>query len=138
MRRLARLWITLWCVAAVTACDVSSGGPPGRSVPPTPAPSASPSPTPTQTPGLSAAIALSPSSLHFSAPAAPAQTVAVSENGYSGTFSVDGSACAGIATFALSVDTRTITVTPAGAGSCSATVHDTVGNTAPLPVSVSP
>lgn len=135
----ARLWIALCCIAALGACDVSSGGPPGKAFPPgvTSTPTPTPSPAPTPSPPQ-ARPTLIPAMLSFAAPNAPAQTVAVSESGYSGTFSVDGSSCAGIATIALSTDSRTLTVTPSAAGSCTAVVHDTLGGSANLPIAISP
>jgi hypothetical protein len=145
----ARRWIVFALAAALCGCDVSSGGPPGKVSPvsplatptppglptPTATPSAAPSPTPTPTP---APVRLSPPSLAFASPAAPAQTVAIAESGYAGTFAVDASACTGTVTVALAPNTQSFTVTPAAAGSCILIVRDTQGNASNLPVTVSP
>ena len=130
----ARRWIAICCLVALGACDVSSGGPPGRVSPPGPTASPSPSPSPAPVPP----IVLTPPSLSFASPSAAAQTVTVAESGYGGTFAVDATACAGIATVTLSPDTRTLTVTPAAAGSCAAVVRDTRGASTNLPISVAP
>jgi hypothetical protein len=144
----ARGWIVLALAAALCGCDVSSGGPPGKVAPgatatptglgsPSPTPSAVPSPTPTATPTL-APVRLSPPSLTFASPAAPAQTVAIAEPGYAGTFAVDATACTGILTVALAPSTQSFTVTPSAAGTCTLIVRDTQGNASNLPVTVSP
>jgi hypothetical protein len=152
----ARGWIVLALAAALCGCDVSSGGPPGKVAPgatasptpaglptPTPAPSAAPSPTatPSAVPSPTATptpVRLSPPSLTFASPAAPAQTVAITEGGYAGTFTVDATACTGIVSVALAPNTQSFTVTPATAGSCTLIVRDTQGNATNLPVTVSP
>jgi hypothetical protein len=145
----ARGWTVLALAAALCGCDVSSGGPPGKLGPavptptppglptPSPTPSAVPSPTPTVTP-TPAPVRLSPPSLAFASPSATAQTVAIAEAGYAGTFAVDGTACIGIVTVALAPNTQSFTVTPSAAGSCTLIVRDTQGNASTLPVSVSP
>jgi hypothetical protein len=131
----------LFCIATLGGCDVSSGGPPGKAVPPaatapaTANPTGTPLPSPMPTP---AAIVLAPPSLTFASPAAPAQSVAVSEAGYTGTFSVDASACAGIVSAALAANGQSFTVTPIAAGSCTLVVRDTQAHSANLPVTVAP
>jgi hypothetical protein len=87
---------------------------------------------------VSTPIGLSPSSLAFASPRAAAQTVTIAETGYAGTFAVDSTACAGIVTVALAPNTRSFTVTPAAAGSCTVIVRDTQANAANLAVTVSP
>ncbi|MDB5041629.1 MAG: hypothetical protein JWN27_2355 [Candidatus Eremiobacteraeota bacterium] len=142
----ARGWIVLALAAALCGCDVSSGGPPGKVAPGvtatpmglgSPSPSAVPRPTPTATP-TPAPVRLSPPALTFASPAAPAQTVAIAETGYAGTFAVDATACTGILTVALAPNTQSFTVTPSAAGTCTLIVRDTQSNASTLPVTVSP
>jgi hypothetical protein len=64
-------------------------------------------------------------------------TITVNESAYSGTFSIDGSKCAGIAAFtAVSPNgpSATFSVTQQGAGNCGAVVSDANGNSATLDV----
>lgn len=87
-----------------------------------------PLPTPSASPGP---ISLSPTSLSFSG-TTQAQTISVADPGYSGVFVTSG--CSGIATTAVSG--VTVTVTAAGVGLCTVTVSDSVGNSAPVTVTV--
>ena len=89
----------------------------------TPAATATPVPTasPTATPG---ALSLDKDSLSFLDAATP-QTVTATETGYTGTFTVDQSACDGIATIAATPGngpSQEFTVTPVAAGECTVTV----------------
>lgn len=94
-----------------------------------PSPSPSPSPTP------AGPIALSPSSVSLlGLGASNAQTVTASETGYTGAFSSTGTACAGIATVAVSGST--LTVTGVAAGSCAATITDSFNQTKSLSITV--
>jgi hypothetical protein len=143
-----RGWIVLILVAALCGCDVSSGGPPGKVAPgvtasptPTPSPFSMSTPTPSPSPSPSASpspVRLSPSSLAFTSPGAPAQTVTIAETGYAGAFTVDATGCAGIVTVVVAPNTQSFTVTPVAAGSCTAIVRDTQANATSLPVTVAP
>jgi hypothetical protein len=123
----ARGWIVFALAAALGGCDVSSGGPPGKVGP------GAPTATPTSAP-----VRLSPPSLAFASPGAPAQTVTIAETGYAATFTVDATACTRIVTVVLAPSTQSFTVTPSAAGSCTLVVRDTQGNASNLPVTVSP
>jgi hypothetical protein len=109
-------------VLTVSACG---GGGGGGSVPPV---------TPVGT-GTTGTIALSPPSLAFTSTgsASAAQSTA-SEKNYSGSFQVTNSTCSGIATAAQSG--AVFTITPVGAGSCSMTIGDSLGNAATLAIGV--
>jgi hypothetical protein len=91
---------------------------------PTPTPTATPvaatpTPTPTPTPGP---VVPAPTSLAFTGLGAPnAQSVSVTESGYSGTFS-EVDTCANIATIATA--SPTFTVTPVAIGTCAITILD--------------
>ena len=81
-------------------------------------------------------IQLSPASVSLLG-AGSTQTVAASEASYSGSFSISGSTCSGIASIALqSGSTTTFVVTASTAGSCNFTISDTLGQSKNLPVSV--
>jgi hypothetical protein len=140
-----RRWIVLALAAALCGCDVSSGGPPGKPGPGSPVGPGLPSPTPSATPTAAssptptpAPVRLSPASLAFASPSAPAQTVTIAETGYAGTFGVDATACTGIVTVALAPNAQSFSVTPSASGSCTLIVRDTQGNASNLPVTVSP
>lgn len=85
-------------------------------------------------------LVVTPARLTFSAPDAPAASLAVSEAAYAGTIAVDG--CNGYATaspssFALALDaTSTIAVTPAQVTSCTLNVRDDHGGVVPVSVVV--
>jgi hypothetical protein len=70
-------------------------------------------------------ISPSPASFSFSdVGAGAAQPLSVSESNYTGTFTVDDSACSGIATVSPSSSRGSFTVTPTGQGSCNLTITD--------------
>jgi hypothetical protein len=77
-------------------------------------------------------IKLTPATVSFTA-AGQSQSVGVSENGYSGTFS-ESDTCSGIATIANA--SGGFSVTAAAAGTCFATIADTNGNSTKLGVTV--
>ncbi len=83
-------------------------------------------------------IVLSASSLSFlSLGATNSQTVSASEGNYSGAFSASSTTCSAIASIALQPGSTTVfVITPVGAGSCSFSVADTLGQSKPLAVSV--
>src|SRR5581483_8229063 len=85
-------------------------------------------------------IVVTPSSLAFlGAGSANAQTLAVSESGYAGTFSIDAqSTCIteGVVSVAPTSGSSSFTVTPQGAGSCALSILDQNGHQTTVPVSV--
>ena len=81
----------------------------------------------------STAIQVAPQSLSFTAATSATQTIAVSENGYSGAFSASG--CTGIATTTWP-STGSLSVTEAGGGACVLTITDANNNVAYAVVSV--
>ena len=84
----------------------------------------------------STVVTVSPSSLSFAAVgSAYAQPFSVSENGYSGSFSIT-SQCSGIASFAPASQPNSFIVTPQSPGSCTMTASDQRGATATLNVLV--
>jgi hypothetical protein len=80
----------------------------------------------------SSSIVLNPATVSFTA-AGQAQSVGVSESGYSGTFA-ESDTCSGMATIASA--SGGFAVTAAAAGTCYATISDTSGNTTKLGVTV--
>ncbi len=92
---------------------------------PSPSPSASPSPSPTPNP-----MGIAPSTLALTGTGASnAQTLVVTETGYTGSFT-ESDTCSTIATVTPSSGTGpsfTFTVTGVAAGTCSATFADTNG-----------
>ena len=92
---------------------------------PSPSPSASPSPSPTPTPNP---MGIAPSTLALTGTGASnAQTLVVTETGYTGSFT-ESDTCSTIATVTPSSGTGpsfTFTVTGLAAGTCSATFADT-------------
>ena len=80
---------------------------------------------------------LTPSSLKFTAiGAAAAKTFTASESGYTGGFTINATACSGIATISAPQG-DTYTVTPIGNGTCYAIVGDTNSGRAALGIQVS-
>lgn len=123
---------------ALTALLTACGG--GSSTPQAPMLSASaiPSPSPSAT---AASVAISPTSLAFASGAA--QSLAVSENGYTGTFTESdtcnpyGGEIAAVVTSSDGMGAATYAVTPIGAGACTITVTDAAGRAAGVDVTVS-
>ncbi|MBV8602399.1 MAG: hypothetical protein JO359_12620 [Candidatus Eremiobacteraeota bacterium] len=98
----------------------------------TPAPVQTPTPSPAPGP-----LTVSPSSLTFLGTGAGlAQTVVVSEQSYSGTFSTSSTTCTNVATIAAGPSSGAFVVTPVGAGACSFTISNSAGTSATLGVSV--
>jgi hypothetical protein len=96
---------------------------------------AGPTPTPSPNATPAGAIVLSSSSVSLlGSGSSNAQTVTASETSYTGAFSSIGTACAGIATVVVSGST--LTVTGVAAGSCSATITDSFGQTKSLSITV--
>jgi hypothetical protein len=103
---------------------------------PTGAPSNTPGNTPTATPGST--VVATPGSLSFTTASASAQSVALSEPAYGGTYT-EADGCAGIATVVPASNaggTAVFTVTPAATGSCTVTVTDQIGSTIAVPITV--
>jgi hypothetical protein len=88
------------------------------------------------------AVSPNPSSLAFSNIGSPnAQSFSVSETGYSGTFTIDGSACAGVVSISpMTVTTgQAVAVTPlAVGGPCNLRITDNRAQSANVVVSVGP
>lgn len=112
--------------AIAAAVGHGGGGGGGGSTQPTITPTAPPGP-----------IVAAPNSFTFTdVGAGAAQPLDISENGYSGSFTIDPSACAGVATVNPTSSTGAFTVTPvASGGPCDLTVTDNQGST-PVHVSV--
>jgi hypothetical protein len=113
---------------------------------PTPSPSQSPVPTPTPTrsptPAATAAgpITLTPSSVALlGIGSGNAKTSIAAETSYAGTFTVNAAACTGIANVTPASGagpSLSLTVTGLMNGTCSATITDAFGQSAPLAISV--
>ncbi len=102
---------------------------------------ATPAATVAVTVGPFGAVTPAPTSLTFSdVGAGAAQTFSVSESGYTGNFSIDASACSGVATASPpSGPAGTFTVTPVGGGGpCNITVSDDHGQNASVSITVGP
>jgi hypothetical protein len=103
---------------------------------PTPTPTATPlgaTPTPTPSPTPAPVVPV-PTAIAFTGlGAANAQSVSVTESGYSGTFS-EADSCAGIATIATA--SPKFTVTPIAVGTCSITISDTAQHSVAVAVTV--
>ncbi len=86
---------------------------------------------------LAQPIVAAPTSFTFTdVGAGAAQPLNISENGYSGSFTIDPSACAGVATVNPTTSSGAFTVTPVGVGGpCNLTVTDNQSST-PVHVSV--
>lgn len=92
-----------------------------------------PTPTPAPTAGP---VVLAPSSLSLTGlGASNAQTVGVSESGYTGTFTATSGTCTGIADVASSSG-NSFTVTPIAVGQCTLNFSNAAGQSASLPVVV--
>ena len=90
------------------------------------------------------AISVSPSSLTFASPTAAAQSVVASEN-FAGTVSASAGTCATVSPASQDVavtprsggiKTATFSVAPVAAGTCTVTLTDKKGNTAPVAITV--
>jgi hypothetical protein len=77
----------------------------------------------------------SPANVGLSVTSPTTGNVNVSESNYAGSFTATSADCSGIATFDAGPAT-TFTVTAVAAGSCTVTMHDDHGQTAPVAVSV--
>ncbi|MDQ6779787.1 MAG: hypothetical protein M3Z37_01355 [Candidatus Eremiobacteraeota bacterium] len=91
---------------------------------------------------VSGPLVLTPTSLSFGdTGAGSAQPFALSENSYGGAFTVDASACAGIATISagpFNGPNASVTVTPQAQGSCNITVSDDHGGSRLESITVGP
>jgi hypothetical protein len=92
------------------------------------------SPTPTAVPRPQGSPSVTPTSLQITA-LSDTPTVQVTETGYSGAFTADTSACAGVLRGAMTAPT-VFTITPIGAGSCTVGFTDTFKQMVALPVTV--
>jgi hypothetical protein len=106
---------------------------------PSPSPAASPTSSPTPTPIPSGPITIAPSStVEFASSTAAPQTITASQPGFS-SFTIDQTACAGIATVSPTSGTQ-FTVTPVAAltqgGECTFEVKDSAGQSSPVTVYV--
>ncbi len=103
---------------------------------PSPTPTAAPTASPTPVPGV---LTVSPTGVSIvGLGAATAQSVTVSEGGYTGTFT-ESDTCGGIATIASSNPagpSASFTVTGSAVGTCSATFGDTFAQHATLAITV--
>ena len=100
---------------------------------PTNSPTIAPSASPTSSPGLSPIVAHPVSFAFLGAGSALAQTLTLTEVGYSGSFSLKA-ACA--QTTVTQTTAATFTIAPAAAGSCGLSFGDTNGQTILVPVVV--
>lgn len=103
----------------LAGCGGGGGGGGGGSTPPTP--QGKPS--------------VAPANAQITSIAAPV-TVTLSEPGYSGTFSVNASACAGIASVLQSPSGTSYTITGIAPGQCAVSFTDTFSQSVALAVSV--
>jgi hypothetical protein len=118
--------------AAPTATPTSTPTPS-----PTPTPTSTPTPTPTPVPTSPplGSPSVSPSVVYIVSVALPV-TIAVSETGYSGSYAVDATRCAGIATIAAGSSAGTYVITGVVAGTCGIVFRDTFSQSVALPVIV--
>jgi len=124
MRSLHLLLGSVALCALVTACGGGSSSSP-NTTPPTTAPTSP--------------LVLAPTSLTFVAGGAnAAQTVTVTETGYTGAFTETDtcSALATVTTQNASGPSATYTVTPLAAGTCTITAHDTNGQKGAVAVGI--
>jgi hypothetical protein len=115
----APLYVALYSTATAS---------PSPSPSPRPSPNPSPSPSPSPSPPVGAVVA-TPTALTFTTSASTAQTFAVSESGYTGTFSAVSSTPA-VATVAAGQTAGTFTVTPLESGTTTITITGASGGAA--------
>lgn len=142
-----RGFILLGCGLAIVgtvACNAGSSNTPTPQVTPsliptsipvaTPTPTATSAPTASPTPSPASAPSPNPASLaFFGTGSSLAQTVTVTETGYSGTFVATTSTCGTIAGIA---GTGPFAITPLAAGACQYTFTDSGGRSAVLTLSI--
>jgi len=130
-RLLRRLFIMCSMLPVLSACG---GG--GASPAPSSFVVATPTPTPVPTASPTGSVALSQTSVSFSAPGQTA-TVTASEPGYSGP--ITAGACGVVAVVSPAAATSSpahFTITSQGSGSCAVTFTDSFGQSATLTVGV--
>jgi hypothetical protein len=112
--------------------------------PPTPTPTpTAPPPTPTPTPTAKPVLVASPAAVNFGATTDPAQTVTVTEAGYTGAFSQSNTCGSGSTAIAVVTATtgapgsQAYKVAPGTtAGVCTMTVSDGSGNSVAVPITL--
>jgi len=103
---------------------------------PTPVPTPTPTPVPTPTPTPVPTPVVTPTSLAFSGVGAPDQTIAVSEAGYSGSYTLSTCMSGATTVATISGSASPFTVHAAAAGTCTFTVKNSFGGSTSVLVNV--
>jgi hypothetical protein len=139
MRHLTFTGAIALAALLLAGCDGAATPTTSPATDPTAPPSAHPTATPTATP-TTAPLTIPAGSLSLlGIGSSLAQSASVDETGYTGSFNIVATSCAGIATVSPSTGSGpmlALTVTGLAAGTCTATASDTHGQTAPLNITV--
>ena len=121
---------------ALVTIPVGASPAPTQTPAPSPAPTSTPTPVPTPTPTPVPTPVVTPTSLAFSGVGAPDQTIAVSEAGYSGSYTLSTCMSGATTVATISGSASPFTVHAAAAGTCTFTVKNSFGGSTSVLVNV--
>ena len=121
---------------ALVTIPVGVSPAPTQTPAPSPAPTSTPTPVPTPTPTPVPTPVVTPTSLAFSGVGAPDQTIAVSEAGYSGSYTLSTCMSGATTVATISGSASPFTVHAAAAGTCTFTVKNSFGGSTSVLVNV--